>query len=147
MASVLIDTNILVYAHDRSAGAKQLQAIHILEQLQVNNRGCLSTQVLGEFFRATTKGSTPLLTARQALRQMDYLARAWDVLNVTSPIVLEAARGVVAHQLSYWDAQVWATARLNQVPVILSEDFTPGTTLEAVRFVNPFAPDFVENDW
>ncbi len=62
-------------------------------------------------------------------------------------VVLEALRGVRDHQLSYYDAQVWATARLNQVPVIFSEDFKPNATLEGVRFVNPFASDFVLENW
>ena len=44
--------------------------------------------------------------------------------------------------MSYWDAQLWATARLNQVEVVLSEDFQDGRALDGVRFVNPFAPSF-----
>ena len=67
--------------------------------------------------------------------------------HVTSLVVLEAARGVQDHQLAYYDAQVWATARLNQIPVIFSEDFTSGTTLEGVRFVDPFAADFAIETW
>ncbi len=33
---------------------------------------------------------------------------------------------------SYFDAQIWATARLNQVPTIFTEDFTNGRRLEGV---------------
>ncbi len=62
-------------------------------------------------------------------------------------VVLKALRGVRDHQLFYYDAQVWATARLNQVPVIFREDFSSNTTLEAVHFVNPFASDFVLENW
>jgi predicted nucleic acid-binding protein len=62
-------------------------------------------------------------------------------------IVTEAARGVRDHQLAYYDAQIWATARLHGVPIILSEDFQTGRTLEGVRFVNPFADDFQLNKW
>jgi predicted nucleic acid-binding protein len=51
------------------------------------------------------------------------------------------------HGLSYCDTQVWAAARLNQVPVIFSEDFNSGSALEGVRFINPFAPDFDLNVW
>jgi len=55
---------------------------------------------------------------------------------------MEAARGVKEHRFSYWDAQIWAAAKLNQVPVIFSEDFASGSTVEGVTFVNPFAiPD------
>jgi predicted nucleic acid-binding protein len=62
-------------------------------------------------------------------------------------IVLEAVRGVRKHRLAYWDAQIWATARLNQVPLILSEDFSDGQVLKGVRFVNPFAPGFDLQVW
>ncbi len=35
-----------------------------------------------------------------------------------------------------------AAARLNQIPIVFSEDFQDGQTLEDVRFVNPFAGMF-----
>ena len=43
-----VDTNILVYAHDRSAGIKHLRAKRLLEQLWESGQGVLSTQVLQE---------------------------------------------------------------------------------------------------
>lgn len=47
----------------------------------------------------------------------------------------------------FWDAQIWATARLNQISVVFSEDFNPGWITEGVRFVNPFAADFQIETW
>lgn len=41
------------------------------------------------------------------------------------------------------DAQVRATAWLNQVPMIFSEDFNSNAMPEGVRFVNPFVSDFI----
>ena len=58
MAAVLVDTNILVYAHDRGEPAKQQQAIQLLDTLEATGEGRLTAQVLGEFFRATTKPPT-----------------------------------------------------------------------------------------
>jgi len=147
MTDVLIDTNVLVYAHDRGEFVKQQQAVRVLEALQLTGLGCLSTQVLAEFFRVVTKGTRPLLTVEQARQQLGYIARTWPVFDVTPWVVLEAARGVQDHHLSYYDSQIWATARLNQVPVIFSEDFTSGITLEGVRIINPFAADFVVEAW
>ena len=66
---------------------------------------------------------------------------------MTPTIVLEAARGVIDHQLRFWDALIWATAKLNQIPVILSEDFRSGASLEGVRFVNPLSDDFDLELW
>ncbi len=147
MAAVLIDTNVLVYAHDRNEFDKQERAIQTLNSLYVTGNGRLSTQCLAEFFRAATRGPNPRLTVSEAGQQVERLARAWPVLDVTSFIVLEAIRGVRDHQLAYWDAQIWATARLNQIPFVLSEDFSAGTVLEGVRFINPFADDFDLDAW
>lgn len=61
---------------------------------------------------------------------------------MTAAIVNEATVGVQQHHLSYWDAQLWATARLNQVAVVLSEDFASGSRRGGVRFVNPLQPGF-----
>jgi predicted nucleic acid-binding protein len=49
--------------------------------------------------------------------------------------------------MSYWDAQIWATARLNQVPVVFSEDFNTGSLIEGVRFINPLANEFDTDAW
>jgi predicted nucleic acid-binding protein len=147
MTAILIDTNILVYAHDRGEYEKQKKAIQLLEQLAATGSGRLSVQCLAEFFSAVRKGKTPKLTLSEAIQQVEYLARAWPIFELTSFVILDAVRGVRDHQLSYWDAQLWAIARLNQVPVLFSEDFRDGVVLEGVRFVNPFSPDFVPEAW
>jgi len=49
-AKIYVDTNILVYAHDSTAGAKHQRAREILVDLWKSGQGCLSVQVLQEFF-------------------------------------------------------------------------------------------------
>lgn len=147
MTATLIDTNILVYAHDLGEFAKQAQAIRVLENLQINGNGYLSVQCLAEFFSITTRGKVPKLTIAEAQRQVEHLAFAYPIFPLTLPVVLEAARGVRAHQLAYYDAQLWATAKLNQIPVIFSEDFAAGSVLEGIRFVNPFDTGFAMEQW
>ena len=139
--SILIDTNVLVYAYDRSALDKQRQAVELLDRLVLSG-GVLSTQVLGEFFVTVTRKIAAPLNTSEGYERIQNYTRAWTVLSVTPLIVLEAARGVREHHLSYCDAQVWATARLNQIPLILSEDLAHGDVLEGVRFLNPFAEGF-----
>ena len=147
MAVVLVDTNVLVYAHDRGEPAKQEQAISVLDALEVTGNGRLTAQVLGEFFRATTKPPALMLTQEQAQQQIDNFIASWTILDTTAMVVQEAVRGVRTHHLSYYDAQVWAAARLNQIGVVFSEDFAEGSTLEGVRFVNPFSDRFVREAW
>jgi predicted nucleic acid-binding protein len=140
MDEVLIDTNILVYAHHPSEAAKYEKALRIMETLMESGRGRLSAQILGEFVSATTRGPRPLLAIETALSQVTLLSDALTVFDTTRLVVMEAARGVRDHQLSYYDAQVWATARLNQVPTIFTEDFSNGRRLEGVQFLNPLLP-------
>jgi predicted nucleic acid-binding protein len=147
MAIALIDTNVIVYAYDRGEPDKQKQAVRLLERLQDTQTGRLSTQVLAEFFSAVTRSQTPILSVPKAGKEVANLAAGWPILVVTPAIIQAAAQGVHNHHLSYYDAQLWATALLNQVPVIFSEDFASGSTLEGVRLVNPFAPQFKLADW
>ena len=139
---VLVDTNVLVYAYDRSEPEKQRRAMEVLDYLAVSGMGAISTQVLSEFFVAITRKIPAPLSVAEAYERVENYLQAWDVLDVTGMIVLEAARGVRDHQFNFWDAQVWAAARLNQIPVVFSEDFNVGQVTEGVRFVNPFAEEF-----
>lgn len=142
-----MDTNVLVYAHDRSEPDKQRQALQVLERVQSTGTGALTTQILAEFFSTATRRLRALLTPEEAARQVELLIRAWPVFDVTAFTILEAIRGTRTYQMAYWDAQIWASARLNQVPIILSDDFNVGAVIEGVRFVNPFADDFDLDAW
>ncbi len=147
MAPVLIDTNLLIYLYDPNQPGKQNQAQRVLEELQLARSGRLSVQALAEFFSVATRKLSPGLTPAEALKQVILFTRLWPVFDLTSMIVMEAGRGVRDHKLSYYDAQMWATARLNQVPVIFSENFGNRSVLEGVRFVNPFSSGFLLEEW
>jgi predicted nucleic acid-binding protein len=144
---IFVDTNILVYAYDRSEPEKQRRALAILNQLTEARVGVISAQVMSEFFSASTrKISVPLLPADAYERLQNY-QQSWDVVAVTPEIVLEGIRGVREHQFSLWDGQIWAAARLNQITVVFSEDFSVGSVIEGVRFVNPLVENFQIEEW
>ncbi len=134
----LVDTNVLVYAYDPSDRVKQARAIETLSQLAAVNVGALSAQVLGEFFVTVTRKIAQPLTAANAEHSMTNYARSWVVFEITSLATLEAARGVQRHGLSYWDSLIWATAKLNGAPFVLTEDIGSRKDVEGVRFLNPF---------
>ena len=146
-ARAFVDANVLVYAYDRSEPAKQQRALDLLDRLASTGAGAISTQVLAEFFVAATRKIAAPLSIEDGYERIKAHLQVWTVLDVTPLIVLEAARGVRDHRLNFWDAQVWATARLNQIPLVFSEDFSVGAVLEGVRFVNPFAEDFRLEQW
>jgi predicted nucleic acid-binding protein len=128
--SVLVDTNILVYAYDRSDPEKQARALAVLDYLAISERGVLTAQVLSEFVTVTTRKLPLPLTIAQAYSAVQNLMHSWQVLDVTPLAALEAVRGVRDHQLHFWDALIWASARLAQINVVLSEDL-PTANLRA----------------
>jgi predicted nucleic acid-binding protein len=147
MPTILVDTNVLVYFYDQASPKKQERANLVLNRLREARLGRLSTQALAEFVNATMRKLDPPLTASQAYEQASFFAASWPVLDLTPQIVLEAARGVRDHGLAYYDAQIWAAARLNQIPVIFTEDFQDGQILEGVHFANPFSGTFDVETW
>ncbi len=147
IARILVDTSVLVYAYDRSEPEKQARALQVLDRLAVSGAGALSTQVLSEFFVAVTRKLPAPLILDDAYERVVGHLQSWTILDLTAMVVLEAVRGVRDYQFSFWDAQIWASARLNQVEIVFSEDFSPGAVVEGVRFVNPFAPDFRLEEW
>jgi len=98
MSAVLVDSNVLIYEHDRGEYEKQGRAIEVLDHLQLNGSGYLSVQSLAEFFNIATRGRRPILTAVEAARQVEQLAQTWRLLDLTTEVVLEAIRGVRGHR-------------------------------------------------
>jgi len=147
MTAILIDTNILVYSFDLAEPQKKAIARDLLTQLQLYQQGHLSIQCVAEFFNVVSRGILPKMTKEDASAQVEFFLHSFPVYPLTSAIVREAVRGVREHQLSYFDAQLWACAKLNQVPFVFSEDFQDGQTLEGIRFVNPFAQTFQLEKW
>jgi len=143
---IFVDTNVLVHAYDRSEPQKQQQALRVLDRLAMTGAGVISTQVLSEFFVAMTRKIAAPLSVDEAHDRVKNYLQSWTILDLTGMIVLEAIRGVRDHQFNFWDAQIWAVARLNQIAVVFSEDFIGGV-IEGVRFANPFAKDFQIEEW
>jgi predicted nucleic acid-binding protein len=143
---VFVDTNVIVYAYDRSEPDKQERALEILTPLAMTGTGVISTQVLGEFFVAVTRKLSAPLKIQEAYERLKNYLQSWAVVDITAMIVQEAARGVRDHRFHFWDAQIWATAKLHQIPLIFSEDFNVDGVIEGVQFANPFAGDFQVED-
>lgn len=130
----LIDTNILVYAYTSLSSKKSERARDVVARLARGAQSAVSVQTLSEFSRIMIKLGAPLAEVRMHKARIE---RAFSILVVTGFVVDEALRGVEKYQLPFYDAHIWAVARLNQIPRLLSEDFSTGSTLDGVEFVNP----------
>ncbi len=135
-----VDTNILVYAYDRGAGDKHVQAQSAIEELWENGRGALSTQVLQEFYvNVRRKARRPISITSARSLVADYLA--WDPIINDGTSILEAMDAERRYKISFWDALIVVAAQQAEVGVILSEDFNHGQKFGSVRVVNPFVEE------
>ena len=133
-----VDANILVYAFDASAGEKKATAERLLARLWEDGAGCLSVQVLQEFFvTVTAKVARPLKVDEAADRIREL--SAWSVFAPTAEDVVAA---IALHQhakLSFWDAMVVHAAAESGCDVLWTEDLNDGQVLRGVEVRNPFA--------
>ena len=132
-----VDTNVLVYAHDRSEAQKQPVAQALLEELWANRTGTLSTQILQEFYVVATRTFDPPLS-RRAAREIVALYGTWPLVPVDLPLILTASQLEERHRLSFWDALVIEAARRAGASRLVTEDLQDGRTIGGVRIENPF---------
>ena len=132
-----VDTNILVYAYDRGAGEKHVQAQRAIEELWGNGNGVISTQVLQEFYvNVRRKAQHPISISAARNLIADYLA--WDPVVNNGTSILEAMDVERRYKLSFWDALIVVAAQQSGAEVLLSEDFSNGQNYGSVEVVNPF---------
>ena len=131
-----VDTNILVYAYDRTTGAKHARARALVEQLWESGEGVISTQVLQELcVNLRRKAANPL--AIEELRQLMREYSAWEVITNTPESVLEALDIEARYKISFWDALIVQAAEDAGASILYSEDLATGQRYGSIRVVNP----------
>lgn len=131
-----VDTNILLYAYDRSAGVKHERARRLLERLWTSGEGVLSTQVLQELcinLRRKIAHPLPVEEIRQIIQ--DYLS--WEIVVNAPASTLHALEIEVRYKISFWDALILHAAESAGAAVVYSEDLAKGQKYGAVQVVNP----------
>ena len=131
-----VDTNILVYAHDRSAGLKHQRARVLIEQLWHSGQGVLSPQVLQELCVSLRRKSNRPPSSDEMIRLIqDYLS--WEVVVNGSDSVVEALQIEARYKVSFWDALILHAAEKAGAAVLYSEDLAADQSYGSTRVVNP----------
>lgn len=132
-----VDANVLVYAHDRSAGYKRVEAQNLLRELWQSRLGCLSIQVLQEYYVTVTRKIANPLLPEQAQDILLHLGR-W---RLHSPVVSDIQETIgiqTSYGISFWGAMIIQSAVRLQCDTIWSEDLNAGQGYAGVTVVNPF---------
>ena len=134
-ARYFVDSNVLLYAYDKSDPAKRAQAKTWVAWLWENACGALSWQVLQEFYvNAIRKFAVPAEEAGRYLKLMSE----WSPPDVTIGMIERAWHWNDQAQLSFWDGLTVAAAERTRCRYLLSEDFQAGRELGSITIVSPF---------
>jgi predicted nucleic acid-binding protein len=133
------DTNILFYASDSTAGEKHRQAL-LLTEAAIAHDCVLTLQSLGELSNAVLKRRPA--SAENAQRIVRAYRESFSVVSATEADLDDALLAHRQHNIPFWDAMLWATARRAGCTLLLSEDLQDGRTLGGVAIRNPFAEGF-----
>jgi predicted nucleic acid-binding protein len=133
-ARSFFDTNVLVYADDAAAPAKQRRAIDLIAEHRRARTGVLSLQVLQEYFVTVTRKLH--VDAAVARRKVELLSE----FDVAAPEVADILAAIDLHRLhgfSFWDALILRAAKQAGCSVLFSEDMQQAREIDGVRIVNP----------
>jgi predicted nucleic acid-binding protein len=130
-----LDTNVLVYTDDADSPAKQAKALDLYEQVAREQSGVVSTQVLQEYFVASTRklGVDPELARRKV-----QLFGGLGLVVLDRTRILGAIDLVRLHGFSFWDALIVQAALDASCRILYSEDLQSGRAIRGLRIRNPF---------
>lgn len=139
MSSVLVDTNIFVYAFDPADPVKHERAVQLIEDVTRKGDLVLSAQILNELSWTLLRRGTGFgLAPKEVHDIVDEIIQSARVVPLTPDLTLKALTTALGHGLSFWDGLIWAAAHLHRLPTVYTEDFQHGREIEGIRFMNPF---------
>jgi predicted nucleic acid-binding protein len=134
-ARSFFDTNVLIYADDKAAPAKQRRALDLVAEHRRAGTGVVSLQVLQEYFVTITR---KLRVDQRIARRKVELLTEFDVAATDVTDILAAIDLHFLHGFSFWDALVMRSAKQAGCSVLLTEDMQETREVDGVRIVNPF---------
>ena len=133
-----VDTNVLVYAFDRSSSPKKQVVQRLMNELMEEDRLRVSTQVLQELFVTLTRKARQPCSSEEALAVLEDLT-AWPLMVVDFAAIRAAVGLADQVKLSFWDALVVVAAARTGAALLYTEDLNDGQEILGVRISNPFA--------
>ena len=136
MSKVFLDTNILCYSMDHGDKRKMKASRKLLERMQAEGKGVISTQVLQEcYMTATKKLGMDALHAKGIIASFEH----FEIVTVTGSLIREAIDCQILHRISFWDALIVVAAESARCDRLWTEDLNMGQIIRGVRIENPLA--------
>lgn len=129
-----VDTNILIYAHDRAEAKKQRIAKELVRKLWDRSQPpIISIQVLQEFYVNLRK-----FVNIEQISEIIEIYKEWTIIENTLATFEKAIEIQKKSKLSFWDSSILSAAVIGKANILYSEDFNHGQMMQGIRIMNPF---------
>ena len=135
--AAFVDTNILVYALEKTPSPRKTPAQTLILRLTEEDRLRISTQVLQELFVTLTRKGIQTCSPNEAISFLDQLS-VWPLFLTDFPAIHDAALLSRDTGISFWDALIVVAAARSGANTLYTEDLSHGEKLLGVEIVNPF---------
>lgn len=131
-----LDTSILLATDDAQQPEKQTLALALLQDGWASRQAVISTQVLREYFSATTqKLGVPIDIAQ---RKIELMASQMEVMSIDSDDILQSIELNKSQGFSFWEALILRMAEKANCTVLYSDVIQPQRALDNLNIINPF---------
>lgn len=133
-----LDTNVLVYALDRSAPGKEPIAAKLIRDALETGRGIISAQVVQEFLNVAQRKFLRPMTLSE---RREFLQAVLEPLCHYFPSISSFEQAMqIAEETGYgfYDALILTAAIESGCRTLLTEDLQHGRAVQGVTIRNPF---------
>ena len=137
----LVDSNILIYAYDKSESIKNTIAEKILEEVFTNKKeAVVSTQNLSEFFVNVTSKieiSIPITEAQHIIQEIISMSNV-KTFTIGKTTILNAISISSEFEIFYWDALIVSVMQEHNINTIITENEKDFKKIPWLTVINPF---------
>ena len=139
--NIIFDTNILVYAFDKSEKEKNIKAKSLVLCVENNSiNGVITNQILGELFNVLTAKVRYRISYKDASSVInDFIfSDKWQKINYTYKTVSKAVEMCCELNKPFWDTLIIMTAIENNINKIYTENLKDFSEIAGISIINPY---------
>jgi predicted nucleic acid-binding protein len=133
---IALDTNVLIYACDKSDARKQSVSLGLISDKKDT---VLLWQVACEFIAASRKLAPQGFTVQHAWARLSEFLDLFPLVLPSQQMLGRAGELHLAHGWSFWDAMIVAGCQECGADRLYSEDIPGGRIPIELEIINPFA--------
>jgi len=137
-ARSFLDTNVIVYAFDKSSPKKAQIAQALIEDARTDKRSIVSYQVVQEFINVVLRGFRIAITPSDLDSFLFSALFPMTAVSWSPALTVDALRIQAAHRLGWYDSLIVAAALQGKCEVLFSEDLQHGQRFGELAVENPF---------